>query len=130
MNTKLLLEIKQDILEHPKRFRMDKFVVAIDSIAPCGTAACIAGFAVIRNQERWWRGWAKTGRKLINKGENVQILAGQLLGLDEEQEERLFFTEYWPDKFREAYGMAETREHSAEIAAQRIDHFIATKGQE
>jgi hypothetical protein len=51
VNVELLKKIKEHILEEPRRLHMDNFVcrVPVDSPKnpPCGTVACIAGWAVI-----------------------------------------------------------------------------------
>lgn len=56
--------------------------------------------------------------------------AVEKLGLEWQESERLFYTEEWPEQFGEFYDRASDKEKQAELAAARIDHFIATKGKE
>jgi hypothetical protein len=49
MNTQLLQKVKQNILDHPDQFYMGGFFSAYTAngkAGGCGTAACIAGWAV------------------------------------------------------------------------------------
>ncbi len=118
MNTKLLLQVKEAILHEPEQFRMyDWFTTDPDNIPNCGTAACICGWACAINlgtnpaeadQMILWPDNAK------NNG----------LELDERQSARLFFFPRWPEQFKLQ------SQDDAQQAAARIDHFIATNGEE
>jgi len=137
MNTKLLLEVRKLILEEPRRFNMDYFAATDEfyphvvhrQTPPCGTVACIAGWATIEHARA-------EGRSDLS----VDFLNGigrrtgaQALGLDEAQSSRLFFTEEWPDdlavEYRDAY-LQRDYALAAEVAARRIDRFIKTDGAE
>lgn len=132
MNTKLLRKIKKHILEEPKRFIMHSLIKTKErgvgtyyddagkktTFAPCGTAACIAGWATLLS-----------GNK-DSKDEDVWQFGAKVLGLDIVQQYLLFYSHNWPDKFEEAFRAAKNRKKRAEIAADRIEHFIKTKGQE
>lgn len=50
-----------------------------------------------------------------------------VLDIPEFQGESLFILEKWPAPYFERYKAAESDEERAEIAAERIDHFISTK---
>jgi len=132
MNVKLLRKIQEHILAEPRRFRMSgySFVSApgtivgpseycgdIRQVVPeCGTMACIAGWAT-----------GLDGGDIANAGADT---GAQHLQLPELVADRLFFMSQWPEKFSEAYRSATTVAAKAQIAAERIDHFIATEGAE
>jgi len=123
MNVKLLEKVKQHIIEEPKRFDMALFEVSIEDYPiafleypKCGTVACIAGWACILS-----------GQKPVIWERN----AIKLLDIDKDQAARLFFDENWPGKYQGEY--LRTKEQSkerAQVACERIDHFIATEGAE
>lgn len=132
INVELLERVKAHILEEPTRFDMGDFVIQGEylenfaanfgrPIPPCGTIACIAGWAVLLSEGQ-----------TSGAGSDVQAEAEALLGLSVEQRERLFYTSNWPKKFNEAYRDAEdVRLPAAALAAaRRIDHFIKTNGAE
>lgn len=80
---------------------------------PCGTVACIAGWASI----------------LCGNAPYEAVDASRLcLSLDEQH--RLFYVTSWPMNFGEGYTNAKTPEERASITADRIDHFIKTNGLE
>lgn len=71
----------------------------------------------------------------LGKYKRGQVLnnheAGRLLlGLTSDQAERLFYETNWPDKYYMQYETAKTSRGRARAAANRIDHFIQTKGEE
>lgn len=106
-----------------------------DKEKPCGTAACFAGWAV-----------SERVRELYAKGAvDIEEEAAKVLGLERFGRDLLFDAENWPQKFVDAYYAA--REHASRfnlgtkrrIAAEkkkvnvlraRVEHFIATKGEE
>lgn len=123
LNVKLLRKIKKHILEEPRRLVMwavqlnksdgsPKFIPDGPTIketvpfAKCGTAACIAGWACI-----------------LSKEEVGLTRAEQLLGIDDDQSRSLFNAERWPSA--DAYSRAKTQRQRANLAAKRIDQFIA-----
>lgn len=132
MNVKLLRKVKRQILKEPKQFAMRYLYSepsagdAANKIPNCGTAACIAGWTHAIDQNIPPSECEKNKWKLT-------VSAGELLGIDNEQEDRLFFLEYWPERFSATYTRA-TDKHQwtrrARIAAERIEHFIKTKGAE
>ena len=116
MNTELLLRIKEHILAEPRRLLMEDVVFRgipgefiCDGglhfrLADCGTAACIAGWACILNNESPSLGRAK-----------------RILDLDNAE---LFFVLSWPSKLYTRWRHAKTPQERAVIAAERIDYFI------
>lgn len=131
MNTELLLKVKAKILAEPKQFFMHEFftdhVVGIDTIPNCGTAACIAGWAVTiaRNEN------PEETRKYLYQSPNnlcTWLEAQKALDITKEQESKLFYTDNWPSEYDAAYNQAwqdEDFEEAAKVAANRIDYFIA-----
>lgn len=114
-----------------------------DDIAPCGTTACIGGWAVLL-----------AGNPLTIRRRAIHLRLrsyphddmARLLGLqivkddfddhrlfDASNASRLFYLENWPNKFRTAYNQHFRRRHygrAAQVAARRIEHFIKTKGKD
>ena len=125
MNTKLLRKVKKVVLEEPRRLDMANWIqtnmtaLPAEERPPCGTVACIAGWAIHLSGVD----------PALTPGAYSEIANG-LLGLDEDQGRRLYYTGSWPESFDEAYHAAETAQERAQIAARRIDHFIKTKGAE
>ncbi len=141
MNIKLLKRIQRAIVKEPRRFVMEYDIIP-DPIAPCGTAACIAGHAVMLTKiSRTRKSWKVLGKKLSQTGVSwwdTKKGAMSSLGIDCLQAHRLFHLSGWPDFFRKAYNAAgyadgltaKERCAKAKVAIARIDHFIATKGAE
>jgi hypothetical protein len=135
MNVKLLRKIQKHILAEPARYEQNAIItigapgamcVAANRLYPqCGTIACIGGWAILLTAKRR----LKTSRYSLN-----YLTLGKLLGVKKSQIAKLVsYTDYateWPDHFADKYNQAETPKARARIAAQRIDHFIKTKGAE
>lgn len=135
MNVKLLRRVAKHVLDMPTRLLMNQWVQrkGDDSFEtevsygfdgeetrpfpPCGTVACIAG----------WSCELKAARPRAVT--NQQKYARKLLGLTSQEAARLFLPDQWPDKF-EAGLRDDGEQHTAEVAAARIEHFIKTKGKE
>lgn len=136
MNTRRLRQIQKLILKYPQRFdlynwygvgavpdKRDRFIYVVPAMeAPsCGTTACIAGWAV-----------AKYDGTVIRE-DSMEKQAAEILGLTKRQAGRLFYIDDWPDAFLDPYENARDVSDAitaANIAADRIDHFIKTKGAE
>jgi hypothetical protein len=134
MNVELLRKVEKHILEEPKRLYMRSWIVREDharvlithvgetrGFAQCGTAACIAGWAVLLSHENT--------ENELRLGMDVYYEARTLLGLNTHEADRLFDPIGWPRMFD-----AGTRDDGSEIAAEttveRIEHFIETGGRE
>jgi hypothetical protein len=136
MNVKLLRRIQAHILAEPKRVWMGiwcKFGesgahVYIDDdfddsgglleieMPSCGTVACISGWAALLSGAR---------------GIDEQIGRWDLLGIDAQRADRLFYSSLWPEDLRDKLELAEPQSQEyAQIVADRIDVFIKTKGRE
>ncbi|HEY0004402.1 MAG TPA: hypothetical protein VGB17_06295 [Pyrinomonadaceae bacterium] len=138
MKTRLLKKIQQAILEHPAHFDMDewgaryKLENLVHDEPPesnCNTTACIAGWACVLTNSHPTFEW----KELPGFGlcvDDHEHHTGSLLGLNQKQVDRLFYTCFWPKRFEARYERAKKNTTKARIAAERIDHFIATKGAE
>jgi hypothetical protein len=106
VNVKLLRKISDHIQANPELFNMARFAEP----GKCGTMHCIGGWAA----------------ELSGKDESVTDSEemATLLEIDRAQAERLFYAhgETW-----ERFGCYDA---TAEQAAARIEHFIATDGAE
>lgn len=132
LNVKLLRKIQKHILKEPERLVMKFQLVRRQSgteiegdsdrthrIPPCGTAACIAGWALILTNMPLEEGSAW--------GDYVVPKANELLGMiGGVWRHSLFDLEEWPHQFFSQYDKAETAPERAKIAAERIDHLIKT----
>lgn len=92
---------------------------------PCGTTACIAGWALILSGKRL--------RPLVNYTEQGQ----KILGLTQTEAQKLFMVDRWPEEFQKEYDEdaesclssgvpSEDVRKNARVVVSRIDHFIKT----
>lgn len=135
MNVEMLTEIKARILAEPDAFRMDTWT--------CGTAHCIAGWALRLADMPVINAEAQPWLQLTTNGDEPGQAAADVLGLsmdydgddddfDDNVSEagRLFHVTHWPEDLQERYEDATSRSERAQVAAKRIDRFIATDGAE
>lgn len=99
---------------------------------PCGTTACIAGWAAIlsRTKKDDVRGIKKATGEVYSDSSDSSSWGSQgrqALELDYSQSERLFYEDRWPWQF-----LSKTSDPSENVAnaIARIDHFIKTNGAE
>lgn len=130
MNIKLLRQIQAAILAEPDKFDMGNWFCP-DAASPCGTSACIAGYAITLGlkaatpREGYVAWWTSTAHESYSES------ACKFLRLDyDKHRDILFFADNWPQPFKKRYFRARRRSTRARVAAGRIDHFIATKGRE
>ena len=130
MNVKLLKKIQKAILAEPLRFNMDHWIDTDNRQAPCGTTACIGGFAIILSDLKGkitapkWTSAAESHEHMWG----VMRYASQILEIDDAAAMRLFGEEDWPITFRNSYQSTQSPHARARIAVKRIQHFIDTKG--
>lgn len=129
MNVRLLQKVKAHILEEPNRFQMGYWIkkgdpgteVFIDyrvdgrrtrRLPACGTAACLAGWAV----------------QLIDPTitSDIELKAERLLGLSRQQSFKLFRVNQWSKHFQKLWHATRSPRKHAQIAARVIDQFIKT----
>lgn len=141
INVKLLRKVQKHILEEPNRFVMGDFIqrktkkspqfygddFSHHDFAPCGTAACIAGwaFALVNPKSR-----ATDGNLIERKAVQILGLEYDPTGETETNSGKLFFVTQWPKKYRNSFRAAKSQKMRARVAVRRIDHFIKTKGAE
>jgi hypothetical protein len=142
---------RQDAIDEPTRCGVDNCTICENldpkdlprKIPNCGTAACIAGYAsaltVIDEVVFDVEPEDPPLLSLLSLKERVYERfkrstwygADQILGLGSDGEaNRLFLARSWPKKFHDRWRAAKTLEERAIIACERIDHFIATEGNE
>jgi hypothetical protein len=104
----------------------------------CGTVGCIAGWTAILGLPKDELPIIQIkGRDMVDVAEidDVEEKAAELLGLDAQDAQALFYLnnwdivksmgyKSWPKQFDEAYGKAETAEERAKVTCDRIDYFI------
>lgn len=123
MNIELLNKICDTLRDDKNPFDMGCFFERDNkAVCPrcaqdyCGTACCIAGYALKLQYPNGLSGMDMSFVKL----------AARALLISNNQAFNLFFTENWPENFREIY-----RDGDRHVAAiKRIEHFIATDGRE
>lgn len=135
INTELLARVRDHILEEPRRYDQTTFGEASED-APCGTAACIAGWAAHLSG----RVSLKKLRAPMNPVREIRQTAQRALGLTDEEARVLFTGDPtpcwcgdkdcalggWPPRFGKRYEKAKTARGRASAAAAYIDHIIAT----
>lgn len=132
LNVKLLRRIQKHILDEPRRFVMERSILkstpgftfnsdnnTIQRLPSCGTAACIAGWAVELT----------THDANEQSPESLLSSAAKLLNVEETTswvEHPLFYTTFWPSPFRWKYLSAKTPKARAKIVSARIEYLIKT----
>lgn len=150
LNIKLLKRIKRAILKRPdqfemswwfsdlhyvNRYRQGRGQPPLEKIGACGTAGCIAGWAVAlhlrKPHDKINLSQAKQS-STTHGAYYVSSTAAKLLGIDDNQQasDNLFGLAWWPDEFKLRYRSAKTVQEQAQVAADRIDHYIRTNGAE
>jgi hypothetical protein len=139
-NIKLLKQVRDAILKYPDQFEMRTWFSNLNEVempaSRCGTAACIAGWAVTLDNKDF-KGKPSLACDWIDDDDRdvgVLGLAQKVLGITKKQAINLFLDENWPRKFRNEYGCLinenyegkVTTKQFAEVAARRINHFIKT----
>lgn len=156
LNVRLLRRIQKHILAEPLRIDMGEFVKTkyFDEVEqpPCGTTACIAGWALILSG-------AKPQSVYNMLPENIARRAATLLGIkyvtpstsadwwhsptwndSDSQAVKLFDGEQWPERFSNRLDLAMNAMHDASsraqviavkrrmarVTADRIEHLIKT----
>lgn len=136
MNVKLLRKVKARILAEPAQFAMSDLYqragainTDVDlprtSIPNCGTAACIAGWTCSIAREMTPRDVDDGGP--FGRDANA---AEAKLDIDCGQGARLFFVYGWPKRFAFRWRNCKTLRGRARVAADRIEHFIRSRGRE
>jgi hypothetical protein len=137
MNVKLLRKVQEAILLNSDAFNMHEYYQP-QAEAPCGTAACIMGWAHVIHSGHQRPAEVSDDRPdsavpRVFSDAGAFFASLDALDLDWEMRDRLFYTHSWPQEFEYAYHeAADVRnwEAAALVAAARIEHFIETNGRE
>ncbi len=137
MNTELLREIQKAILDTPTRFDMSDWIQKADE-SPCGTTACIAGYAVLIDELQKKNETLQNTKEItkfraeiedwVEENGTIPFRAQKLLDLTNDQCRRLFHVSRWPSQFWARWDFELPRLELAKIASERIDFFIKTEG--
>lgn len=126
MNIELLRAVQARITAEPRQFVMyDWFTRKLDEspgmIPNCGTAACVAGWAIALSQGLDPRA-ARDAHDATSSRYTTEQTAQQVLDIDHWRGSRLFYFTRWPAQF------TLKPENDVAQACARIDYFIATNG--
>lgn len=134
--SKLWPRIKKAIMKYPDQFEMTNWFsrrglqgtyLNNREIGRCGTAACVAGWALhVANTNRNNQSIRETRDKLSLRIRWYEEEATRVLGLTYDQASRLFYAGQWPREFAIRYDNATTPKARAKAAVDRINHFIKT----
>lgn len=131
VNVKLFRKMQKYIIEEPRRLEMCTWVIEGDDVAPCGTAACIAGTALLLNgPARLKSNRLRKIRKLGNHTLSITefTMAGaKALGLSYTRASRAFIAQgnHWPSPFREKHQIAKGLFDGDEITEQKYRRVVA-----
>jgi hypothetical protein len=135
MNVRLLRKVKDHILAEAQHFDMGFWVNSGEhpprrKEQTCGTTCCIAGWAnAMTISPRAYKKLTvdQYQHKIYGSRDNAAIS----LGLDDSQARKLFYTPDWPYEFQHRLEQHKPGTKAyAKVAAERIEHFIATNGSE
>lgn len=131
LNTELLLKVKEQILKEPLQFIMGnwfqtKHEIVQEPIPNCGTAACIAGWAIaIHNQMNPAKACAAVSNHEF-KWHSSEFIADDILDPKGDiTVSNLFYVDRWPYQLAFDFRNSEDPVRRAQLAAQAIDMFIA-----
>jgi len=130
LNVRLLRRIQKAILKHPDQFEMAGYFIenlympkGTIPAGGCGTAACIAGWAIHITRGN------KTVETSSHHRKNYphpRTEAMNVLGItqDELDRHKLFYSDKWPEPFRGRYHNAKTPLQRSKAAVARIELLI------
>lgn len=118
VNVDLFQKVKEKILEEPRRFDMSVWgnhvpLLPPETYPPCGTVACIAGWALL----------LESGAEAKGFDFCSPVKAAKVLALPLERRGEVFHAERWPDSFRARYQVAANPAEQAQVAADFIDYI-------
>lgn len=137
LNIELFKKMRERIATSPDSYNQQSWCQS-DSIAPCGTAACLAGEAIVCAAPSVGEGVRRL-RRLVRSDDEYAVprFAASLLGLegdyaaygeDEMGETAMFHgdAKYWPEDYRMMFMAADNRYSKAHAAVAYLDHIIET----
>jgi len=113
-HVKLLSEIARRIEKNPELFSMRNWF----GQGLCGTTACIAGWAITLALGKEKPEWIVPT--------DFKPMAMELLKLNDAQATALFYADRWPYPFNDKWFASLSVNERAQIACDRIRHFIET----
>lgn len=130
MNRNLLIQVRDTIAQRPGQFLMRTFfshqTEQQNPAAECGTACCIAGWAITLKGE-FATPMDAYDHYNESSSSNLWYAGRYALDLTDEQASRLFEAGNWPAPFSGQFHHAQSDEETAAIAVKRIDHFLANE---
>jgi hypothetical protein len=124
MNVKLFQKVKKAIVANPEKLKMRAWVTGttvydektkstkkVTDLNVCGTAACISG----------WAAWIADPDKWPHNASN----GDKYLGIEDQ---RIFYVESWPRRYRKQYMEARNQKKRANIVRNVINSYIRTNG--
>ncbi len=126
---RLFRKVQKFLIEEPLRFDMRDGIEVFPVFEPRGgTVCCIAG-----------AGYAIHNKLVLNYSrvsfDKIEKMFAEEFKMTQQQMDRLFYTNLvcgrgWPHFYEKAYYVAPTALERACIGVARIEHFIATDGEE
>lgn len=125
INKTLFRKVRNKILKNPEAYDQSTFVRESDQ-APCGTAACIFGWAVLLAEKIAIDDALEDEEE--NEGDGIFREAISVLGLS--RDEGLVVANYagmgWPEPYGSSFRTAYKKDERARIAADYINYIIRT----
>lgn len=126
INKALLRKVAKYILAEPRRYDQRTFGTSVrKSVSPCGTQACIAGWAAFLAN-------GTNPASFRDEGINIQSEAQEALGLTDAETDTLFIAwpeddiGGWPEPYCTEYRKAKNKQAKAEVAARYLRRIART----
>ncbi len=117
VNKELMLQVAKHIRANAMNFNMN--VLAKEN--ECETIACIAGWTILLKDVDSLDNLIEEHQGLKSPKIGWEQKARELLGLEKNQADHLFFHSHWPDKYKDRYRLAWTYRDTAFIAADLLE---------
>lgn len=126
LNVKLLAKVRDKIRATPEAYKQSVWGEK-SSEAPCGTRACIAGWGFILSGVATPE-QVRAERYAPGKSINFISEGAELFGIGKDEAEVLFCGDAsrWAEPFEERWANAASKAERANVAADYLDHIIAT----
>lgn len=134
LNKKLIRKIIKHIEAEPKRLNMNEWAMKDSSRSgpPCGTTACVAGWALLLDKPAAERRKImamdddKFERALFGRTSNILQMGAKKLGIDAGGAWKVFFSDQWPEPFYSDFTNATTKKKRTKITIARLEHLMET----
>lgn len=125
LNFPLFRKVIKKLETAPEAYRQTT-TASRDNSAPCGTAACIGGWADILSGA----GDLKKARVSLNRAADRLGLNGMMWAEEDDTERAILFdgdpSDVWPQPFASQWSRAHTRERRARVAIRYLKRIITT----